>query len=426
MMRQKETTTYVSANPPATAPAEPTARPWEWVREQFDLDPTYVHLALSMLAPHPRPVREAIAYHRKQLDRNPALHFHQRDERVRRVLERAASYLETQPDAIALTESTTAGMAVVYMGMRLGTGDEILSTEHEHYAASELLRFKAAASGASHRRIRLYENAPTATSEEIVAAVTREIRDRTRVLALTWVHSGTGVKLPLARIGKALAAVNAQRPEDRKVVVCVDAVHGFGVEDFAVEELGCDFFMTGCHKWFFGPRGTGLVWGSENGWNAIDPIMTSFDVEVFWPWYQGRSPDAEAPRARLCTPGGFPAYEHRWALAEAFDFQLTLGKDKVAARIADLHAYCHQQLAEIDGVILRTPADRSMRSGMTCFDVPGRDPAEIVSALENVRVMAGQTPYRSSAVRFAPGILNSASDIDRAVHALAEIVRRGS
>jgi len=418
--------TYVSANPSAAAPARLTAPLWEWAREQFDLDPSYVHLALSMLAPHPRPVREAIDYHRKQLDRNPALHFHQRDERVRRVLEQAAAYLETQPNAIALTESTTAGMAVVYTGMRLGPGDEILSTEHEHYAASELLRFKAAASGASHRCIRLYENAPTATSEEIVAAVTRGIRDRTRVLALTWVHSGTGVKLPLARIGEVVATVNAQRPEDRKVLVCVDAVHGFGVEDFAVEELGCDFFMTGCQKWLFGPRGTGVVWGSEKGWNAIDPIMTSFDVEVFWPWYLGRTPDAEAPRARLCTPGGFPAYEHRWALAEAFDFQLGLGKDKVAARIADLSAYCHQQLAGIDGVTLRTPADRSMRSGMSCFDVAGQDPAQVVSALENERVMAGQTPYRSSAVRFAPGILNSASDIDRAAHALAEIVRRGS
>ncbi|MFI1258690.1 aminotransferase class V-fold PLP-dependent enzyme [Streptomyces netropsis] len=371
-------------------------------------------------------MREAIAYHRTRLDRNPALHFHQRDELVRRVLERAGTYLETRPDAVALTESTTAGMAVVYTGMRLRPGDEILSTEHEHYAASELLRFKKAASGASHRRIRLYEHAPTATSEEIVAAIIREVRDRTRVLALTWVHSGTGVKLPLARIGRAIAEINAGRPEGRQVLVCVDAVHGFGVEDFAVEELGCDFFMTGCHKWFFGPRGTGLVWGSEKGWNAIEPIMTSFDVEVFWPWYLGRTPDAEAPRARLCTPGGFPAYEHRWALAEAFDFQLTLGKDKVAARIADLNTHCHGRLAEIDGISLRTPADRTMRSGMTCFDVTDRDPAQIVAALENAHVMAGQTPYRSSAVRFAPGILNSIADIDRAVQALAEIVRAGS
>ncbi|KUN08297.1 hypothetical protein AQI95_07865 [Streptomyces yokosukanensis] len=409
---------------PGIVPPRPVPAPlWEWAREQFELDPGYVHLALSMLAPHPRPVREAVERHRRALDRNPAHHFHQRDSQVRQVLDKAAGYLRTSPDSLALTESTTAGLAVVHTGMRLAPGDEILSTEHEHYAALELLRFKAAASGAVQRSIRLYDHAPAATAEEITDAVARGLRDTTRVLALTWVHSGTGVKLPLARIGEVVARANLGRPPERRILVCVDAVHGLGVEDFEVERLGCDFFAAGCHKWFFGPRGTGLVWGSDQGWAAVEPTVTSFDVEVFWPWYLGRVPDGEAPRARLCTPGGFPAFEHRWALAEAFDFQTALGKARVAARIAELTAYCHARLSELTGVRVRTPADPAMRSGMVCFDVTGRDPALVVAALERDRIMAGQTPYRDSAVRFAPGVLNSADDIDRAVDALERIVR---
>ncbi|MBZ4322753.1 aminotransferase class V-fold PLP-dependent enzyme [Streptomyces huiliensis] len=414
--------TPASPRPAPPVSASSNAYPWDWARRQFDLDPSYVHLALSMLAPHPRPVRVAIARHRRALDRNPAQHFHQRDEHVRRVLERAGAYLGADPDSIALTESTTAGMAVIFTGMRLTPDDEILSTEHEHYAASELLRFKAASSGARHRRISLYTHAPSATDDEIVATITRELREDTRVLALTWVHSGTGVKLPLARIGSAVAAVNAGRPRNRQILVCVDAVHALGVEDFTIGELGCDFLAAGCHKWLFGPRGTGVVWGSEKGWEAVDPIITSFDVEVFWPWYLGGVPETQAPRARFCTPGGFPAYEHRWALAEAFDFQLGLGKSEVAARIADLNTYCWERLAAVDGVVIRTPAERSLRSGMTCFDVVGRDPAEIVAGLEEERVMAGQTPYRSSAVRFAPGILNTVDDIDRAITALEKTI----
>ncbi|MFJ9813968.1 aminotransferase class V-fold PLP-dependent enzyme [Streptomyces sp. NPDC101151] len=408
---------------PGTAQRPAPAPLWSWAREQFDLDPDYVHLALSMLAPHPRPVREAIERHRRALDRNPAQYFHSRDDQVRRVLDKAAAYLRTRPDSLALTESTTAGLAVVHTGMRLAPGDEILSTEHEHYAASELIRFKAAASGATHRTIRLYEHGSAADAEEITDALARGLRDSTRVLALTWVHSGTGVKLPLARIGEVVARANAGRPPEQRILVCVDAVHGLGVEDFQVERLGCDFFAAGCHKWLFGPRGTGLVWGSDQGWAAVDPIVTSFDVEVFWPWYLGRVPDAEAPCARLCTPGGFPAYEHRWALAEAFDFQEALGKARVAARIAELTAYCHARLTDLAGIRVRTPADPSMRSGMVCFDVAGADPADIVAALERKRIMAGQTPYRSSAIRFAPGVLNTADDIDRAVGALDRIVR---
>ncbi|MFC3995234.1 aminotransferase class V-fold PLP-dependent enzyme [Nocardiopsis sediminis] len=404
--------------PPPGTRRPGSSRLWEWTREQFDLDPSYVHLALSMLAPHPRPVRDAIEHHRRALDSNPALHFHQRDANVRRVLGKAAEYLRTAPDSIALTESTTAGLAVVYTGMRLKPGDEILSTEHEHYAASELLRFKAAASGADHRRIRLYEHAPGATGDEIITSITRELRESTRVLALTWVHSGTGVKIPIKRIGDVVSAANSIRPPERRIILCIDAVHALGVEDFEVEELGCDFLVAGCHKWLFGPRGTGIVWGGQEGWNAIDPTTTSFDVEVFWPWYLGRVPENEAPRARLCSPGGFPAYEHRWALAEAFDFHLAIGRKEIAARISDLNSYCREKLAEVNGVSVRTPADPELRSGMICFDVAGLDPADVVAALENAGIMAGQTPYRSSAVRFAPGVLNSADDIDAAVECL--------
>src|SRR5688572_223978 len=51
------------------APFDPQS--WASVRAQFELDPRYLHFASFILAPHPRPVREAIARHRRELDRNP-------------------------------------------------------------------------------------------------------------------------------------------------------------------------------------------------------------------------------------------------------------------------------------------------------------------------------------------------------------------
>ncbi|MGB3438683.1 MAG: aminotransferase class V-fold PLP-dependent enzyme [Actinophytocola sp.] len=396
---------------------------WAEVLAEFELDPAYVHLSLSVIAPHPRSVRAAIERHRAGFDRNPALYFHRRDDLHRRVLAKAGRYLAADPDSIALTESTTMGLAVVYTGIVLRPGQEILSTGHEHYAAKELLRFKAESSGAGHRTIELYQDPRTATAEEISSAVARGIGDRTRLLALTWVHSGTGVKLPLARIASVVAEINLGRAPGDEVLVCVDGVHGMGVEDFEVRDLGCDFFVSGCHKWLFGPRGTGLVWGSERGWDAVRPIVTSFDVEAFWPWYQGFSPDDKAPKARLCTPGGFPAYEHRWALAEAFDFHEDLGKSRIAERIHALNEHCRAAVADVRGVRVRTPDNAELTSGMVCFDVPGVDPASVVELLEAENVVAGQTPYRSSAVRFAPGVLNTFADIDRGVDALARVVK---
>ena len=80
------------------------------------------------------------------------------------------------------------------------------------------------------------------------------------VLALTWVHSDTGLKLPVRQIADALVPINAVRPLAARALLCVDGAHGLGVEDATVADLGCDFLVAGTHKWLFGPRGTGLVW----------------------------------------------------------------------------------------------------------------------------------------------------------------------
>ena len=41
---------------------------------------------------------------------------------------------------IALTDSTTMGLGLMYRGLRLSPGDEIVTTEHEFYATHVLLR----------------------------------------------------------------------------------------------------------------------------------------------------------------------------------------------------------------------------------------------------------------------------------------------
>lgn len=44
---------------------------WKALRQQFDLDPQYLHFANFLLTSHPRPVREAIERLRVRFDRNP-------------------------------------------------------------------------------------------------------------------------------------------------------------------------------------------------------------------------------------------------------------------------------------------------------------------------------------------------------------------
>ena len=115
--------------------------------------------------------------------------------------------------------------------------------------------------------------------------VEHNINNKTSLIAISWVNSRYGIKFPLKEISKELKKINFSREENKKILLCVDGVHGFGIENLnSIHELGVDFFAAGCHKWLFGPRGTGLLWCSERGWKRLNPIIPSFE-KIAWDHY---------------------------------------------------------------------------------------------------------------------------------------------
>ena len=387
----------------------PDLRDWASVRAQFALEPNRIHLASFLLAAHPRPVRAAIERHRRGLDRNPVDYLHGNEDRLTRETRAAAGrYLGIPAAEVALTDSTTMALGLLYTHLSLGAGDEVLTTEHDFYATHEALRL----SDARVRRVRLYDDPRRASTDEIVARLRRAVTGRTRVVALTWVHSSTGVKLPLRAIADAL-------PE--RVLLCVDGVHGFGAEAATVRELGCDAFASGCHKWLYGPRGTGILWANASVRALLRPAIPSFDDRAsYGAWLAGGVPAGRPDGARL-TPGGFHSFEHRWALADAFRFHSAIGKPRVQARVRSLAAQLKTALEDVRGVRLRTPADAGLSAGLVCFELAGLDPDEVVRRLATRRIVASVTPYARRYVRLGPGIVNSTADVDTVVRAVTTL-----
>jgi isopenicillin-N epimerase len=392
---------------------------WSRVREQFDLKRDEIDLSAMFIASHPKPVRDAIDRYRRQLDESPTFYLREQlNTHEREVLEAAADYLDANADEIALTDSTTMGLGLIYNGLKILPGQQILTTLHDYYATHESLRLAAERSGAEVREIQLYGQIEAVTPDEIVTTLIRSIVPATRVIALTWVHSSTGLKLPLKQITDAVAEVNMQREEQQKILVCVDGVHGFGIEPLGVQETGCDFFVAGCHKWLFGPRGTGIIFGKEQAWRAVRPIIPTFmDDEVRNAWMLNHEPP-DRVTARSVTPGGFKAFEHQWAMAEAFEFHLWIGKDKIAARTHELSRQFKEGLAGMSHVKLYTPIAEELSSGIVCFDVQGMSPREVVGKLRQRKIVATTTPYAESHARVSPSIRNSPQEIDITLQAI--------
>lgn len=398
---------------------------WAGIRRQFPLSSDYVHLSAMFISSHPEAVRRAIEGYRQALDANPTVYLEENNGRLRGLaLEAAGRYMGVDPRDIALTDSTTMGVGLVYNGLMLRPGEEILTTDQDYYVTHESLRLAAARSGARVRKISLYDDIRQVTPEALAERVLGQVRPETRVVALTWVHSSTGLKIPVRLISEGLARINANRPPETPVLFGLDAVHGFGNQNEMFGSLGCDFYMAGCHKWLFGPRGTGIIVANPRGWAMLRPTIPSFiDGESWSAWIQNREPVGPTTAAAM-TPGGFKPYEHQWALTEAFGFHEGIGPSYIQARTEELATQLKEGLAGMRGITLQTPRRTDLSAGIVSFDVEGMDPDTAAARLKERRIVGSVAPYAVRHVRLTPSIYNTPDDIERAlreVRALAAV-----
>jgi selenocysteine lyase/cysteine desulfurase len=190
-----------------------------------------------------------------------------------------------------------------------------------------------------------------------------------------------------------------------------------GVEDFRLSDVGCDFFVAGTHKWMFGPRGTGLVWGHDRAWPLTRAIIPTFNTQAFDMWMK-LTPTEPLPQSIYMTPGGFHSFEHRWALDAAFEFHRAIGKTRVTQRIYELTQQLKQGLAAMPHVTLHTPISQDLSAGIVCFEVGGLSPRQVVEKLRQRGIVGSTTPYATQYARLAPGLFNSPEEIETTLAAI--------
>jgi L-cysteine/cystine lyase len=154
----------------------------------------------------------------------------------KRVRAGLATTIGVPPENVALTTSTTEGCNIVLSGLRLQPGDEIVTTDTEHFGLLGALD----ASGATVRAAAVRALPPERALETILAQIT----PRTRLVALSHVSWQTGNLLPVEEIQDAT-----------DLPMLVDGAQTAGA--IAVEAARYDFYTVSGQKWLCGPDATG-------------------------------------------------------------------------------------------------------------------------------------------------------------------------
>lgn len=143
-----------------------------------------------------------------------------------------------------MTASTTIGLGVVYNGVRTRPGQEFVLSTDDHPSHVLAAQLAAEKRGAKVRLCSWFRDSAQATADEIIRTVREQIRPETRVLGVTWVQSGTGVRMPVRRIAEVVREANQGRAEADRCLLVVDGVHGLAAVDQDGARLGADILVS--------------------------------------------------------------------------------------------------------------------------------------------------------------------------------------
>jgi L-cysteine/cystine lyase len=298
-----------------------------------------------------------------------------------------AGLLGAGPQDVALTTSTSDGVARVVTGLRLGPGDEVLLSEGEHQGLTGPLL------GAAVRRGVRIRTAP-------LAELPGEVGPQTRLVACShvgWVRGD-------------LAPSFAGLPSD--VPLLLDGAQAVGAVPVDVAALGCAFYAGSGQKWLCGPIGTGMLYVSPAWRDRLDLHGPSY--AGYADPHRPLDPDALHDDARLFDAPAVPP-ESIAAADATLDLLAGFGWDAIHERAATLAAALAGRLAEAG----RTVAPRGPTTLVSWEDPdPEATRDRLSEAGVVVRDLPG-TPY----LRASVGAWNDESDLERLLSAAAR--RRG-
>ncbi|HTX66032.1 MAG TPA: aminotransferase class V-fold PLP-dependent enzyme, partial [Opitutaceae bacterium] len=173
----------------------PTAFPAPLPKDLFLLDPTVAFLNHGSWGATPRPVFEQYQAWQREMERQPVEFYARRFAGLLREARAAlAAEVHAAPeDLFYLTNATTA-LNIVAHSLRLGPGDEILTTDHEYGAMDRMWQFLCRKTGAVYRPVPV--PLPVTTPGELADRIWAGVTPRTRILFFSHITSPTALTLP--------------------------------------------------------------------------------------------------------------------------------------------------------------------------------------------------------------------------------------
>ena len=329
------------------------------IRTLWPLEPEIAYLNHGTVGVTPLDVLASQEALRRKIEGQPA-RFMRRELKpaLRQAADLAAHLFGGRGRDYVFTDNATAGVNAVLRSLDIDEGDEVLVSDHTYGAVRNAAAYACRKAGA--RLVAADIPFPLRDPQDAVTAFSEALSTRTRLVIVDHITSETALVLPLSEI-IALCRNNGTK-------VLVDGAHARGMLTLDIPALGCDWYAANLHKWYFAPRGCGMLWASEAAQEDLHPAVVSWQLdegyaaEFDWTGTRDFSPF-------LCFP-------------DAVRFMEKLGTERVRAYNQELVLRAASMIAQRFGPDLAPAPD--VTGSMALAPLPDRFPTERETA-ERVR-----------------------------------------
>ena len=264
---------------------------WIEFRDRFDFvgaDPSVVPMSAANLCPEPAGLIGAANFLRARYNRNVAMQTRMgtgvRAEQLRVARQAIAGGLGCQPDNLALVRNASEGNNAVNCGYRgWRSGDNVVLWAQNH--PTNLDAWHLRSENGTRFRVREVSFNRDVGDGEIADAFLDAVDGGTRFVSYSMIANGSGFRIPDRVVAQIWNAV-----KDR-CHVHVDGTMVWGARHLPLEDAGgnpafCHSFVSSGHKWFLGPKETGVLYMTPSKAEQFVPSIFAYDYSITMPRWQ--------------------------------------------------------------------------------------------------------------------------------------------
>ena len=379
---------------------------WEKVESQFTLANSRKQFNTSSIGPSPRIVQETTIASIKYINKY-GIEDHKVVEKTRAKL---AKFMNANPEELAITRNATEGMNVVARSLKLQQGDEVIITSEEHIGGSAPWMALQNEIGIKVKVVDILGK-----EEKILKLIKSAISNRTKVISISHITCTTGTVLPVKEI--------IEFCKKNQIQSVIDGTQALGQISLNLKSLQPNFFIASCHKWFFGPKGTGILYMNQDFLNNTPPLFAGAYTDIKFDLKKGIYEYIKhASRYEYGTINA-PIIA---GLGAAVEFMNNIGIKNVEDRGKYLASRFYEKISQHKDISILTPFQLDAHASIVTFRIKQKNGSNICKELRKTAniILRSVTENNMNAIRASFAIYTNEKEVDELAQKLLAIANR--